>query len=161
MKDGEKVRGAPALYDFIRRRSWWFILFLFVITEPVVPHDFWAKVGRMGAPMILGAFALILSALAAAADAEKPRARPRAPLVVSTPGSYLLELAEISFSPEAIELTFKPIVADWQKEYFTALAQRRPVKARWISARYALKFLAAMALSKLGTLVRRITSVGR
>jgi hypothetical protein len=77
------------------------------------------------------------------------------------PGASLLALVDFLFSPKTVELTFKPLVADWRSEYCKALCQGRTLKARWISVRYRYSFLMAMSLSKLIALLRELRSVTR
>lgn len=77
------------------------------------------------------------------------------------PGSILISLVELLYSPKTVEHTFKPIVADWRVEYFGALQQGRIWKARWISIRYIYNFALAMGLSKLFSFVKGFTSAGK
>ena len=79
----------------------------------------------------------------------------------NAPGSYLLALVDFLFSPKIIEQTFKPLVADWQHEYFEALKQNRKWKARWISVRYRCAFVWAMSLSKAFSLWKQIKSASK
>lgn len=49
--------------------------------------------------------------------------------ISKVPGAQLLAIVDFLFSPTAVEETFKPTVADWHKEYFEALSQKRFLKA--------------------------------
>jgi hypothetical protein len=63
------------------------------------------------------------------------------------PGTHLLALVDFLFSPKTVELTFKPLVADWRNEYFEALRQGRTLKAHWISVRYRVRFACVFVMS--------------
>jgi len=64
------------------------------------------------------------------------------------PGSLLLGITDFFFSKKTVALTFKPLIADWQAEYFEALEEKRYCKARWVSVRYYWAFAKACGLSK-------------
>jgi hypothetical protein len=75
----------------------------------------------------------------------------------SPPGQRLLKLAEILFSPKTVLLTFKPLIADWQFEYFEGLANKLPNwRLRYISIRYYWYYAKACGLSKVAELFRSI-----
>lgn len=76
--------------------------------------------------------------------------------VKNAPGHTLLSVADFFFSPTTIENVFKPIVADWRKEFFDALQEGRRWKAQWIRVRYVLSFVMAMGLSKVLSLIRSV-----
>lgn len=78
-----------------------------------------------------------------------------------TPGATLLRLVNFLYSTGTVEKTFKPIIADWRTEYFEATCQGSFVKARLISAGYAYRFVAAMALSTIYSFLRSLTSAGK
>ena len=71
-------------------------------------------------------------------------------LIQSAPGQKLLRIAEIVFSPKTVMLTFRPLVADWQFEYFEALNENR---SRWhlrmITFRYYWYFAKACGLTNV------------
>ena len=77
------------------------------------------------------------------------------------PGMYLLTVADFIFRPTTVELTFRPLIAEWQSEYFEALKQGRKYKARWITIRYrfafACTFIKAMGLSKVFSVFKQIS----
>ena len=79
----------------------------------------------------------------------------RSRAIVHPPGERLLRLAEILFSPKTVALTFKPLVGDWQYEYFEALKARR---SRWhlriMRVRYTWEYTKACGLSKFTSLLR-------
>ena len=74
----------------------------------------------------------------------------------ATPGSMWLSLVDFLYSAKTVEKVFKPIVADWRKEYFEALKAKRMLKARWISFRYYWALLKAMGLSQVFVFVVQI-----
>ncbi|MGE0456021.1 MAG: hypothetical protein AB7O37_21975 [Vicinamibacteria bacterium] len=63
------------------------------------------------------------------------------------PGVVILNVADFICSPRTLERVVAPIVADLQLEYFNALEQKRPWKARWIRVRYAGAMIVALTLS--------------
>lgn len=79
-------------------------------------------------------------------------------LISTAPGSKLLSIVEFLFSPQTVECTFKPIIADWRMEYFDALKLEKRWKARWISVRYICRFIIAMGLSKVLSFIRGISA---
>lgn len=81
--------------------------------------------------------------------------------IKKAPGTLPLSIVEFFYSPTTVEETFKPLVADWQMEYFDALSQKRRWKARWISFRYTCCFIHAMGLSKALDFVRSFTRAGK
>lgn len=76
------------------------------------------------------------------------------PSVKKAPGQVLLSIVDFFFSPTTVENVFKPIVADWRVEYFDALRDGKRWKAQWIRVRYSLRFVMAMGLSKVLSLIR-------
>lgn len=76
--------------------------------------------------------------------------------IKAAPGSNLLLIVEFLFSPKTVENVFRPIVADWRTEYFTALREERRWKARWINVRYIFSFGKAIGLSKFLSIVRSV-----
>src|SRR5215208_6006124 len=60
--------------------------------------------------------------------------------LIKAPGTCLIALVDFLFRPATVELTFKPLIADWQSEYFDALNQGHTIKARWIMVRYRFHF---------------------
>ena len=77
------------------------------------------------------------------------------------PGIRLLSFVEFFCSPETVENTCKPIVADWRAEYFEAIMQGRKWKARWISVRYVFCFLQVISLSKILSLIKNLRVTGK
>ncbi len=69
--------------------------------------------------------------------------RPAKParLHVGLPGAALDRCAEFLASPELYRLTFQPMVAEMQAEYFATLAAGRPWKASWVVFRWRISFL--------------------
>jgi hypothetical protein len=69
------------------------------------------------------------------------------------PGTRLLAIVEFLFRRKTVELTFTPLISDWQTEYFEALSQKRKYKARWIMIQYyfhfARTFIRVVGLSKV------------
>lgn len=82
-------------------------------------------------------------------------------IVKAAPGSRLLSLVEFLYSPVTVERTFKPTVVDWRTEYFEALKQKRVLKARWISVRYIYRFILAMGLSNIFSLIKGFKSISK
>jgi hypothetical protein len=77
--------------------------------------------------------------------------------VFAPPGQKLLTLAEIFFSPKTVRLTFEPLIADWQFEYFEALKANFPSwRLRIISIRYCWHYAKACGLSKVVQLFRAV-----
>ena len=78
------------------------------------------------------------------------------------PGLRLMSLVSFFYSPDDVEKTFKPIIADWHKELFEALAARRKWRSRWINVKYRYRFAQAMGLSKVlklvDTVIKTVTS---
>jgi hypothetical protein len=76
--------------------------------------------------------------------------RRRAQRVVSPPGRKLLRVAEFFFSPKTVTLTFKPLIADWQFEYFEALKEKRGKwHLRMMNLRHYWYYAKACGLSKV------------
>lgn len=82
--------------------------------------------------------------------------------LVMAPGSRVLSVIRVVYSPAAIDRVFEPIVADWRVEYFEALKNESKWKARWISARYSMTLLKAIGLFKLlSGLTRLLTQLAK
>ena len=79
-------------------------------------------------------------------------------LFESAPGTRLLGIVEFLCSTKSVEKVFIPLVADWHKEYFDALTEKRWFKARWISVRYTWSFILAMGLNRLLSFIKSFTS---
>jgi hypothetical protein len=81
--------------------------------------------------------------------------------LIKAPGTRLLTIVDFLFRSITVELTFKPLISDWQSEYFEALNQGCTIKARWISIRYrfafSCTFIMAMGLSKVFSLFKQIS----
>src|SRR6185503_686580 len=45
--------------------------------------------------------------------------------ITKVPGTRLLTTVDFLFRPATVELTFKPLIGEWQSEYFEALNQGR------------------------------------
>lgn len=82
-------------------------------------------------------------------------------LISCPPGAILLAIVDFLFSHRYVEHTFKSLVADWRYEYFEALKQGRTYKAHWISARYRYRFIMAMSLSRIFSLLKQLRSVSK
>ena len=91
--------------------------------------------------------------------AESNRAPQRGIKVYRLPGTRLLRLVDFFYHPNTVKCTFKPLIADWQAEYFNAYQENRTVKARWICVRYYWAFFAAIGLTKLFSLVKYLGSI--
>lgn len=79
--------------------------------------------------------------------------------IKTPPGTYWLCYVDFFFSKKYVEATFKPLVGDWQEEYFEAFHQKRFWKARWINLRYSYAFFKAMGLTKIVEWVKKIASM--
>jgi hypothetical protein len=77
----------------------------------------------------------------------------------AAPGKRLLSVVQFFYSSADVQKTFKPIIADWRKECFDALTEKRVWKARWISIRYRCRFLQAMGLNRIWGLIESIIQV--
>src|SRR5262249_38820992 len=81
--------------------------------------------------------------------------------LVTAPGTRAYKVVDFLFRPTTVELTFKPLIADWQFEYFEALNQGRKYKAHWIMIRYrflfARTFILAMGLSKVFSFFKQLS----
>lgn len=73
------------------------------------------------------------------------RRAPRAMPLYRSPGWRLRRLAELVFSPKTCTTVLEPPLADLQKEYFQALAENRPWKARFVLIRGYWSFWSAVA----------------
>lgn len=79
--------------------------------------------------------------------------------VALPPGTRLRMLVNFLYAKKTCSSVFDPIIADMQFEYMEALAERRPLKARWIAIR---GHLAAFESMGLYTLIRTVkTIIGR
>lgn len=65
--------------------------------------------------------------------------------VRTAPGAWLSRFADVAFSEHAREHVFRPIIADMQHEYFTAVRARR-VDAAWAVCRGHADFLSSVAI---------------
>lgn len=72
------------------------------------------------------------------------------------PGTSLLRIAQCLYSPDIIEKTFEPLIADWRMEYFEALGQGHNLKARCLSARYTYSFVVAIVVSKAYSILKSL-----
>jgi hypothetical protein len=75
------------------------------------------------------------------------------------PGVRFISLVDFFYSAEDVEKTFKPIVSDWHKEYFRALAAQGVWRSRWINIKYRYRFAQAMGLCKAWQLVDKVIGV--
>jgi hypothetical protein len=87
--------------------------------------------------------------------------RGNSALTTQPPGGGLLRVVDFFYSAVAVENIFKPIVVDWRTECFEALAKGRIWKARWINVRYTYRFLLAMGLNSLFSLLRSFVPTSR
>lgn len=76
------------------------------------------------------------------------------------PGSNLLTIADFLFHKETVDSVFMQIVCDWRAEYFEVLAEKRNIKARWVSTRWRYSFYVAMfKQSPVGELIDVVLKV--
>jgi hypothetical protein len=75
------------------------------------------------------------------------------------PGTRWLAFVEFFYSPKTVELTFKPLIAEWQHEIFEALKEGRTRKVYWISMRHRWYFLKAMGLSELLEAIEKVVGL--
>lgn len=86
--------------------------------------------------------------------------RSRAKRIIAPPGQKLLRISEFLFSPKTVTLTFKPLIADWQFEYFESLkAKRNRVHRLFMRLRYTCEYAKACGFSKLGKLFRGLAKI--
>jgi hypothetical protein len=76
--------------------------------------------------------------------------------IKKAPGYGLIRMAAFFYSIDDVERTFKPIISDWHREYFEALATQRRWKSRWINIQYRYRFAQAMGLCKVWKLIEII-----
>ena len=69
--------------------------------------------------------------------------------ITTPPGSFLQSVATFLFSRRTVEQAVKPIIADLQFEYFEALSQQEPWKARWIRIRYFCSLCIVLGLLRI------------
>lgn len=81
--------------------------------------------------------------------------------LVRPPGAGMLRLAELLVSRRTFERVFLQLVEDFRSEYFEALSQGRPGKARLIVARYWIGFAYAFVLGPLLALIDRVRSIAK
>jgi hypothetical protein len=62
-----------------------------------------------------------------------------------SPGWCLHRLAAIAFSRETFETVIEPTLSDMQTEFFEALHEKRPLKARWVQCRGYWNFWCTVA----------------
>jgi hypothetical protein len=79
-------------------------------------------------------------------------------LIKPPPGGRLLGIADFFCSPQTVNLTVLPTVADWRKEVFAALNHQRVWKARWISIRYYFRFIKIFGLDKVLSVIKSFSS---
>jgi len=103
----------------------------------------------------LGLFILLLTQKPAGSDLMSRVKRTNRRLK-KAPGSNLLILVEYLYSPATVEEVFKPIVADWRKEFFDALREHKRLKSHFVRVRHLFSFGMAMGLSKALSLIRVI-----
>jgi hypothetical protein len=76
------------------------------------------------------------------------------------PGSHLLWVADLLFSRKSVEEVLEDTVIDMRREYFDALAQDRPGKARWARIRGTWTFFcAAFELTPLGSAISWVREI--
>lgn len=80
-------------------------------------------------------------------------------VVVAPPGSHLLRICDLLFSKKACEVIFTPTLRDLQAEYFEALHQGRPGKARWVLASGYWSFWSAVVAQVPVSLTRLIVQL--
>jgi hypothetical protein len=79
--------------------------------------------------------------------------------IKKAPGSSLLTLVDFFYAPKTVSEVFEQIVANWREEYYEALKKKRGLKARWINVRYTYRFMLAMGLSKVFSVIKSFKSV--
>jgi hypothetical protein len=77
------------------------------------------------------------------------------------PGFRLLHFVEFFYSRKAIEEVFKPILADWQFEYYECLKENCLWQARWTTFRWTIRFILAMGLTQAIAFLRDFVPFGR
>lgn len=82
-------------------------------------------------------------------------------MVVRPPGAGMLRLADLLVSRRTYERVFEPLVNDLRLEYFEALSQQRPWKARLIAARYWIAFVWNFFAGPLLAAIEKIRSISR
>ena len=130
------------------------------IAEPITAASTVAElVGSVTVMMFLWILVILVVSAVVIYIAKLIRNGPRTGRISKAPGTRLLLIVDFLFSPATVEETFKPTVADWRKEYFEALRQKRFLKAGWISVRYRYRFILAMGLSKVFSVIKSFKSV--
>ena len=82
--------------------------------------------------------------------------------ISSSPSIMLNTITKFCFSIKNNKEVFKPIIADWQDEYFEALFKKEIWKERWINVRYTYAFLAAMwQKSPIGDLIEFVSKLAK
>ncbi len=77
--------------------------------------------------------------------------------VEKPPGSKLLAAANFFFKEQTVKGVFEQIVCDWRNEHYKALAEKRLIKARWVTIRGHWEFYcAAYKQSPIGDLIEEI-----
>jgi hypothetical protein len=114
-----------------------------------------------GGPFLLVASIIDAWRLSKSESRLNPQLSRRSKVINSVPGTRLLRVADFFCSPKSVELTFKPLIADLQSEYFEALMIKRKWKARWIRVRYVFSFLAAMGISRLFSFIKSFTTASK
>lgn len=84
-------------------------------------------------------------------------------LILFLPFNYrLFKLTDFIYSPKTQLEVFKPILSDWDDEYFLSLSKKEIWKARWINVRYTYSFILAMwQKSPIGDLIEFIKNVAK
>lgn len=116
------------------------------------------KLMELGMAM-LGLVTFVGGGVALVNKVEVGYRRVRVKRIRNVPGTKLLLIVDFFYSPKAVEETFKPTIADWHAEYFEALKQEKFLKARWISVRYTYRFVLAMGLSQVFSIIKSFRSV--
>ncbi len=88
-----------------------------------------------------------------------PQDRQSASKVVRAPGAFLARVCDSLFSPRACNQVFTPTLRDLQDEYFEALHQGRPGKARWVLVRCYWSFWSAVVAQVPVSLTRLIVQL--
>jgi|SRR5688500_15345331 hypothetical protein len=71
----------------------------------------------------------------------------------------LLSIVRFLYCPTDVEMTFEPIIADWQEELFKATNTNKMWKAKWINVYYRFAFIKAMALNKISGVMEKLIGV--
>ena len=143
------------------RWIWYFSFYLIPITALATLIAYTIEGKFSSPPSVIQILLAVLGTLLSSFLAKSHLKRKRHIYVTRAPGAYLLQLAQYLFSPSTVEITFKPLIADWRYEYFKALQQGRNWKARWVSVRYCYSFILAMSLSRVFSLLKQFRSASK